>query len=377
VARIGPVRDGKIVTVASGAADAAGALVIDAAGRTVMPGFIDAHRHVMAGDGARWLGEEAGARMQEFLDAGFTTVLSAGDSEEAILELRTRVADGQIRGPRIIAAARALLARAGGGGAGRGGVDPARTDASRGPTRPATATAIPDGETRARVQEIAARGFDAVKTVIIVTPRGPEQRTLSIVVEEAKKAGLPVITHAVTVQDTIAAVEAGTTVLVHTPHIGQLSLEQARMIAGSGIPMMSTLGVFVPFFDENNAPIFRDALPFPWETLSSAGQGPVNARLLFEAGTTYGYGTDTRFLPRETFAHELKALHLVFSARDIIPILTRNAAITVGRASEIGTLEPGKVADLVIVDGDPLANLSDLLNVDTVVTGGTIVVDKP
>jgi imidazolonepropionase-like amidohydrolase len=256
-------------------------------------------------------------------------------------------------------------------------VDPARTDASRGPTRPATATAIPDGETRARVQEIAARGFDAVKTVIIVTPRGPEQRTLSIVVEEAKKAGLPVITHAVTVQDTIAAVEAGTTVLVHTPHIGQLSLEQARMIAGSGIPMMSTLGVFVPFFDENNAPIFRDALPFPWETLSSAGQGPVNARLLFEAGTTYGYGTDTRFLPRETFAHELKALHLVFSARDIIPILTRNAAITVGRASEIGTLEPGKVADLVIVDGDPLANLSDLLNVDTVVTGGTIVVDKP
>jgi imidazolonepropionase-like amidohydrolase len=314
--------------------------------------------------------------MQEYLDAGFTTVLSAGDAEDAILELRTRTADGSIRGPRIIAAGRAPLARAAGGGAGRGGGDPARTDASRGPTRPATALPIPEADTRARIQEIAKAGFDAVKTVIIVTPNGPEQRTLSIAVDEAKKAGIPVITHAVTVQDTLAAVAAGTTVLVHTPHIGQLTEDQAKTIAGSGIPMMSTLGVFVPFFDADNKPIFRDALPFPWLTLSSAGQGPVNARLLWEAGTTYGFGTDTRFLPRDTLWHELKSLHLVFSQKDIIPILTRNAAITVGRAAEIGTIEPGKLADLVLVDGNPLEKVSDLLEVDLVVKGGTVVVDK-
>lgn len=370
------VRDGKIVSISAGSADVAGAVVLDARGRTVMPGFIEAHRHVMAGDGAQWLSEQAEARMQEFLDAGFTTVLSAGDPEEAILELRRRIADGAIKGPRLIAAARAPLARAAGGGGGRGGVDPARTDSSRGPTRPATAIAIPPEETRARIREIAMRGFDAVKTVLIVTPGGPEKKTLSLVVEEATALGLPTITHAVTVQDTIAAVEAGATVLVHTPHIGQLTREQAKTIASAGIPMMSTLGVFVPFFDQNNKPIFRDAMPFPWETLSSAGQGPVNARLLWEAGITYGYGTDTRFLPRDTLAHELKALHLVFSPKDIIPILTRNAAITAGRGKELGTLEPGKLADIVILDGNPLADLYDLLNVTVVIKGGTIVADK-
>ena len=217
---------------------------------------------------------------------------------------------------------------------------------------------------------------DAIKTVIVVTPGGPETRTLALVVEEGKRHGLPTITHAVTVQDTLAAVEAQTTVLVHTPHIGQLTEEEARAIAASRIPMMSTLGVFVPFFDENNKPIFRDALPFPWPTLSSAGQGPVNARLLWEAGVTYGYGTDTRFLPRDTLAHELKALHLVFSPQDIIRILTRNAAVTVGREQEIGTLEAGKLADLVVLDGNPLEDLYDLLDVDVVIKGGAVLVDK-
>jgi imidazolonepropionase-like amidohydrolase len=370
------VRDGRIVSVSPGPADTSGAFVLDAEGRTVMPGYIDAHRHVIDGDGPQWLAEQAVDRMREFLEAGFTTVLSAGDAEESILDLRRRLDAGELVGPRLIASARAPLARAAGraGGGGRGG-DPARTDASRAP-RTTRAMPVPPDETRARIQEIARRGFDAVKTVIIVTPGGPEKGTLAIVAEEARKAGIKSITHAVTVEDTIAAVEAKTDVLVHTPHIGQLTEEQAKMIAASGIPMMSTLGVFVPFFDADNKPIFRDALPYPWPTLSSAGQGPVNARLLFEAGITYGYGTDTRFLPRETLAHELKSLNLVFSERDIVPILTRNAAVTIGRADELGTLDPGKLADIVIVDGDPLEDLHDLLKVKVVVKGGAVVVDR-
>src|SRR6266851_4766653 len=62
------VRDGRIVSVSAGAATAPGARVIDAQGRTVMPGFIDSHRHLMQGDGAQWLKDQATARMQEFLD---------------------------------------------------------------------------------------------------------------------------------------------------------------------------------------------------------------------------------------------------------------------------------------------------------------------
>lgn len=368
------LRDGRIVSVGESAADVPGALVVDAAGRTLLPGFIDAHRHIIQGDPQDWLESQAAERMREFLEAGFTTVLSAGDPEAQILELRRLTAGGEIVGPRILAAGRAPLAVAAQAG---GGVDPARTDVSRPPLRPTTAAgAVPDEQTLARVGSIDSAGFDAVKTVIIATPEGPETRTLGLIADEAERLGLRSITHAVTVVDTLAAVEAGTHVLVHTPHIGMLTLEEARTIAASGIPMMSTLGIFVPFFDDENRPIFRDAEPYPWDTISSAGQGPVNARLLWEAGTVFGFGTDTRYHPRETLKHELKSLFLVFSEADILKIMTRNTAVTIGMEDRLGTLEPGKIADLVLVDGDPREDIFALLDVALVVKEGTVVVDR-
>jgi imidazolonepropionase-like amidohydrolase len=387
------VRDGKIVSVSRGSADAGPARVIDAKGMTVMPGFIDSHRHPIGG-GADWLEKEAPARMQEFLDAGFTTMLSAGDDINAALALRQRIAGRAIRGPRLIVLGRvptaggAAPAGAGRGGEGRGRgaappagesgpprIDPARSDRSRAP-RTEAAAAVPDEQARATVESLAKAGVDGIKTNIIVTPGGPEKRTLTLIVKEASRFKLPVITHAVTVADTIAAVEAGVQSLAHTPHIGQLTMEQARMIAKAGIPMMSTLGVFVPYFDRTNTPLFRDRQPFPWETLSSAGQGPVNARLLWEAGITYGYGTDTSWLPKESLALELRPLSLVFSPKDIVSILTRNAAAAIHRSHEVGTLDGGKLADLVMVNGDPLADVFNLLKVSMVIKAGEVVVDK-
>jgi imidazolonepropionase-like amidohydrolase len=178
----------------------------------------------------------------------------------------------------------------------------------------------------------------------------------------------------VSVIDTLAAVEARPDVLVHTPHIQQLDEEQAKKIAGAGIPMTSTLQVFVPHFGADNTPLFRDGQPFPWNTLSSAGQGPVNARLLWEAGISYGYGTDTTWPPKESLADELRALSVVFSPRDISKIMGQGAARSTLR-QDIGTLEPGKVADIVMVNGNPLTNLNDLLNVVLTVKSGRIVSD--
>lgn len=368
------VDDGRIATVAAGAPRAPSGRVIDAGGRTVMPGFIEAHRHPIGG-GAEWLDREAPARMQEFLDAGFTTMLSAGDDITTALELRKRIADGRIQGPRLIVLGRVPTSRpAGGGTPGAPRVDPARSDQSRAP-RTQPAAAVPPDETRAAVAAMAAAGVDGIKTNIIVTPGGPETATLTLIAQEAKRYDLPVMTHAVTVEDTLAAVAAGVQTLVHTPHMGQLTEEQTATIVRSGIPMMSTLGVFVPYFDADDQPLFRDNEPFPWFTLPSGGQGPVNARLLFEAGITYGFGTDTRFLPRESLALELRPLALMFSPREIVSILTRGAAATVHRSTELGTLEPGKVADLVIVAGDPLTDVNDLLDVVTVIKEGKVVVE--
>src|SRR5678815_1320197 len=118
------VRDGKIVSVSSGAAtNVDGAQTIDAQGRTLMPGFIDAHRHIAQGDPAEWLAKRAAPQMQEFLDAGFTTVLCAICPDEA-LELRQRVEAGAVKGPRLFLGSIIPLARTGPPAGGRGGAPP-------------------------------------------------------------------------------------------------------------------------------------------------------------------------------------------------------------------------------------------------------------
>ena len=366
------VRGGKIVSVGPGAAPS-GVQRIDAQGRTVMPGFIDAHRHIATGDPAEWLAKRAPAQMQEFLDAGFTTVLCAICPDQAI-ELRQRVESGAVKGPRLLVGQIILLARPG-PPAGRG--DPARFDTSRPPMRPTQAAgAIPPAETIKTVESVAGRKYDYIKTIITTTPGGPEVDTLKLIIAEGKKRNIPTITHAVSVIDTLAAVDARPDVLVHTPHIGHLNDDAAavKKIAGAGIPMTSTLQVFAPHFAADNTPLFRDGEPFPWNTLSSAGDGPVNARLLWEAGISYGYGTDTTWPPKESLADELRALSLVFSPRDISKIMGQGAARSTLR-QDIGTLEPGKVADIVLIDGNPLTNINDLLKVWVTIKNGRIVSD--
>jgi len=374
------VRDGKIVSVGQGAAPSSAGRTIDAGGKTVMPGFIDAHRHLIQGDGASWLADRAAAQMQELLDAGFTTVLSAIDPPQ-ILEARKQIAGGAMRGPRLFAGTiLPVAAPAPGGGGGGGGprVDPARTDAARAPFTGPAAAAIPREATIQMVERAAQAGFDYLKVVLNTTPNGPEVDTLKLIVAEGKKRGLPTIVHAVSVRDTLATVDAAPATLVHTPHIGHLGDDPAavKKIVAAGIPMTSTLAVFVPHFDDEGVPLFRDAQPFPWNTLSSAGQGPVNARLLWEGGIVYAYGTDTQWPPKESLADELRALNVVFSPKDIVTIITKNAGVATLHGDEIGTLEPGKLADIVIIDGDPLRDSGALLSVVTTIKDGRVVFEK-
>ncbi|HLF11535.1 MAG TPA: amidohydrolase family protein [Gammaproteobacteria bacterium] len=343
------VDDGRIVSVAAGTPTARGARIIDAEGKTVLPGFIDAHRHIMRGDDAQWFREESVVRMQEFLDAGFTTLMSGGGPVPGILELKRRVDAGELKGPRIITSGRA---------------DPGDFDTPE--------------KARAQVRMLADAGVEIIKASVT-----PEQKDLlAVVVDEARKFNLDVMVHAVTVPAMIAAVEAGAAKLVHTPHDSFLTNEQARLVAAAGIENLSTVGFAVPVFgvfNDDNVPTFRDGSPWPQGILgtgsNAAGEKPVNGRTLWDNGVTYGFGTDTGYLPRDGLKHELRALNLMFSPQDIVKLMGPNTAAFINMSDDLGTLEAGKIADIVIVNGDPLDLIFNLLNVEVVIKDGELVVD--
>ena len=207
------IEDGRIVSVAAGAAAAAGKPTLDAGGRTVLPGYIDAHRHIINGDTEQWFREQSVQRMQEFLDAGFTTLMSGGGPMPGIMELKRRIDSGELKGPRVITSGRA---------------DPANFKT--------------EDEARAQVRSLAAAGVEIIKAS--VTPA--EKAMLAVVVDEARKHDLDVMVHAVTAPAMLAAIEAGAAKLVHTPHDSFLTNEQAKLVADAGIENLSTVGFAVP-----------------------------------------------------------------------------------------------------------------------------------
>ena len=343
------IDDGRIVSVGTGAVAAGGRPTLDAGGRTVLPGYIDAHRHIINGDTDQWFREEAVPRMQEFLDAGYTTLMSGGGPMPGIMELKRRIDSGELKGPRVITSGRA---------------DPANFKTEE--------------EARAAVRALAAAGVAIIKAAVT-----PEQKDmLAVIVDEGHKHNLEVMVHAVTVPAMLAAIEAGAGKLVHTPHDSFLTNEQAKLVADAGIENLSTVGFAVPVFNvfnHDNVPTFRDGSPWPSGILgtgsNAAGEKAVNARTLWDNGVVYGFGTDTNYLPLEGLYHELKTLNLMFSPQDIVKLMGPNTAAFIEMSDELGAIAPDKTADLTIVDGDPLKLIFNLLNVAVVVQSGKIVVD--
>ena len=344
------VRAGKIASVSAGPVNAQGLQTIDAKGMTALAGFIDAHRHINTGPNEKM-------QMQQLLEAGYTTILSGGGPADGNLTLRDHIEKGLINGPRII------------------------------PTGSVRLTLTPD-QARAEVRKMAAMGIKFTGEIALTPKPGPapqEMETLRAILDESKKVGVLVQVHAVSPQAMMAAVDAGVPLLVHTPHFGWLSFEDAKRVAAAGVKQLSTIGFGVPVFGvfaNDNKPRFRDGKPWPESILDGDGRGQeagykaVNARTSWDAGVVYGYGTDTNYDPKAGLEHELKSLNLMFSMQDIIKLMGLNTASYIQMSDQLGTLEPGKLADLILLDGNPLKGYWNFLNTKVVLKGGVVVVDK-
>ncbi len=345
------VRGGKIASVAAGSPPATAGKTIDARGMTAMPGFIDGHRHINTGPDEK-------AQMQALLEAGYTTILSAGGPAEGNITLRDHIDKGVINGPRIIPSGTLRLNN-----------NTAET-------------------ARAEIRKMAALGVKFTGEIALTPIPGPTEKEMEVLratLDEAKKAGVMVQVHAVSSPAMIAAVEAGVPLLVHLPNKDWVSKEDAQKVAAAGTKVLGTVSFGSPVFGvfaNDNKPRFRDGKPWPDGIVNGvrlgeeAGYMPVNARTIWDAGVTLGYCTDTNYDPKAGLDHELKMLNVMFSMKDLIKMMGPNTASYIQMGDQVGTLEPGKLADIILLDGDPLEGYWNWLKTRLVVKGGVVVVDK-
>jgi imidazolonepropionase-like amidohydrolase len=356
------VEDGRIARVgASSDARPEGVRTIDLGGRTLLPGLIDAHAHVgvsftrpEAAHGAEpilpgTVAHVLAAELRHVLRMGITTMRDVGSMGDLVVEARQAMRYGAFRGPRLLTCGRIVSPTSPGG------------RFFDGMYREADG---PDDVRRA-VREQLRYGADFVKVMttgarsVELEDPDPAQLTreeLDVVVEEAHRMGYRVCAHCEGLGGTEPAIEAGIDTIEHGMYLNQRPDLLERMAANDQV-LVPTLSFLLHVAGQAPA---EDFAPSTWtKPLVELGEHNVEqSRLTLvaarDAGVRLAMGHDTA--PLHAGANELlRMIEAGLTAYEGLVAATSGSAYALGLAEHVGTVEPGKLADLLVVDGDPLA----------------------
>jgi imidazolonepropionase-like amidohydrolase len=381
-----------------------GALEIDGRGATLLPGLIDMHGHVANSSAPSWLRRRPDPvyNLRSYLYCGVTTVLDPADLASQAFRRRDQVQRGELLGPRIYAAGPMVTAVGG---------HPVPVLENLAPwwirwyLVPRFTRQVDSPEqARAAVRDIAGLGADVVKLSV---DRIPEQaprirrEVLAAAADEARTLGVRTVAHIGSVEDAIDAAEAGAALWVHGVYKERIPDELIERLAGYGIPMVATMAVYENYALLGQGP--REPTPLERETVPAdvlaafnqpprSGAGETfgaflehlravrmdwrdNVRRLRAAGVTILAGSDAQsgVFPGPGLHRELQLLtEAGMTPAEAIRAATVDAArfLAAGAEPDFGLVAEGRLADLLLVEGDPTVDLTALARIRTVIKGG-------
>ena len=384
------VLDGDAVSWVGAAADTPSAdETVDCSGKTVLPGFIDAHAHLIydevsdpytieLGRPLERAAIDAALNAQKLLSRGFTSIRDVGTRGNIAVTIRDAVADGRLPGPRI-KASKQIISVWGGLG------DMHPTHIFKREQYSAALTEIVSGpwEARDAVRQQVKDGVDWVKCEASGTgfnPLSPADRDtmsfeeLQAICEEAGEKNRPVACHAESRNSIIKAARAGVTTIEHAIYLDD---EGTQAVLDAGVAICPTLGLYTAFAKKG------PAFGIPPEIVAAHNitheKHVAAIRKAYDAGITLIAGSDSGLsvFPQGGGLPEVCAYVdlLGLTPAQALLTMTRDAARVVG-FDDAGTLEPGKRADVVIVAGDPLSDIDVLTRdgaIETVFQSGLTV----
>ncbi|HWD57056.1 MAG TPA: amidohydrolase family protein, partial [Stellaceae bacterium] len=361
------VEDGWIKEVSDRPITAAGARVIDLAGRTLLPGLIDAHVHVIAVDAAlarlaeqplTLVSLQAGRVMEGMLARGFTTVRDAGGGDGGLAEA---VVQGLVRGPRLFPSGQALSQTGGHGDLRprtRSVVSCACCEYGAGLAR------IADGvdECRRAARDELRKGATQIKIMAsggVASPYDPiwnlqySDEEMRAIVEEARSWHTYVLAHAYTPQAIRRSIANGVRSIEHA---NLIDAPTAALVAAAGAFVVPTLVTYDALHRFGRDLGLAEASLAKLADVREAGLRSLE--ILRAADVKIGYGTDLLGPMHQHQSHEFVLRAEAMTPFEVIRSATLVNAELLNRAGELGVIAPGARADLIAVDGDPLRDIA-------------------